>query len=242
MNTKTAAFKAAVPYTMPIFAGFTFLGMAYGIYMNSLGFSFIYPMLMSLFIFAGSMEFLAANLLMGAFNPFHAFMLTLMVNARHLFYGISMLEKYKNVGKKKFYLIFGMCDESFSINCTTAIPLGIDPGWFMFFVTMLNQCYWVLGATLGGILGSFITFNTVSLDFVMTALFVVIFLDQWLSTKEHIPALVGLGASALCLIVFGADGFIIPAMLLILLSLTFLRKPLEEHSATALEPKEESIQ
>ena len=228
MNEKIKALKAAFPYTLPIFAGFTFLGMAYGIYMNSLGFSFIYPMLMSLFIFAGSMEFLAANLLMGIFDPLHAFLLTLMVNARHLFYGISMLEKYKNVGLKKYYLIFGMCDESFSINCTTPAPPGVDSGWFMFFVTMLNQCYWVVGATLGGLLGSFITFNTAGLDFVMTALFVVIFMDQWLKEERHISSLLGLGISFLCLLAFGADNFIIPSMIAILGVLTFLRKPLEK--------------
>ena len=238
-NEKIKALKAAFPYTLPIFAGFTFLGMAYGIYMNSLGFSFIYPMLMSFFIYAGSMEFVAADLLCAAFHPFYAFFLTLMVNARHLFYGISMLDKFKGTGSKKWYLIFGMCDESFSINCTTPAPPGVDSGWFMFFVTMLNQCYWVLGATLGGILGSFITFNTAGLDFVMTALFVVIFLDQWLSTKDHIPALVGIGASVIALLFFHADGFIIPAMLLILLTLTALRKPLEQAEQNAL--KEETL-
>lgn len=238
-NEKIKALRAAFPLHAAHLCGLHLLGMAYGIYMNSLGFSFIYPMLMSLVIYAGSMEFLAASLLVGAFDPLRAFLLTLMVNARHLFYGISMLEKYKNVGAKKFYLIFGMCDESFSINCTTPAPLGVDPGWFMFFVTLLNQCYWVLGATLGGLLGSFITFDTTGLDFVMTALFVVIFLDQWLSTKDHVPALVGVGASVIALLFFHADGFIIPAMLLILLTLTALRKPLEQAEENAL--KEETL-
>ena len=224
---KMKALKAAVPYTIPICAGFTFLGLAYGIYMNSLGFSFVYPMLMSMTIFAGSMEFVAANLLVSGFHPLHAFFLTLMVNARHLFYGISMLDKYKNVGKKKWYLIYGMCDESFSINCTTQPPEGVDKGWFMFFVTLLNQCYWVIGSTLGGILGSFVTFNTKGIDFVMTALFVVIFLDQWFSQKRHLPAIVGVAASAVCLMLFGADNFIIPSMLLILAVLTLAKKSFE---------------
>lgn len=140
------AFQAAFPYTIPILAGFLFLGITYGIYMRVSGFSFWYPMVMSLTIFAGSVEFVAANLLLGAFNPLQALALTLMINARHLFYGISMLDKYKNTGWKKFYLIFGMCDESFSINYTANIPADVDKSWFMFFVTLLNHCYWVVGA------------------------------------------------------------------------------------------------
>ena len=129
------AFIAAFPHTIPIFAGFWFLGMAYGIYMNVSGFSFLYTLIMSLFIFAGSMEFVTVSLLLGAFNPLQALLLTLMINARHLFYGISMLDKYRHTGWKKPYLIFGMCDESFSINYTARIPQGIDRNWFMFFVT-----------------------------------------------------------------------------------------------------------
>ncbi|AJA23216.1 TPA: azaleucine resistance protein AzlC [Bacillus thuringiensis] len=226
-NQIRIAFRAAFPYTIPIFAGFVFLGIAYGIYMNSLGFSAIYPILMSLIIFAGSMEFIAANLLLVAFNPIHALFLTLMVNARHLFYGISMLEKYKGTGKKKFYLIFGLCDESFSINSTVDIPKGVDKGWFMFFVTLLNHLYWGIGAAIGGIFGSFVHFNTKGLDFVMTALFVVIFVEQWMREKKHYSALVGLGLSIFSLIIFGGNNFIIPAMIMILLVLTILKKPIE---------------
>ncbi|MEC3248583.1 azaleucine resistance protein AzlC [Bacillus cereus] len=226
-NQIRIAFRAAFPYTIPIFAGFVFLGIAYGIYMNSLGFSAIYPILMSLIIFAGSMEFIAANLLLVAFNPIHALFLTLMVNARHLFYGISMLEKYKGIGKKKFYLIFGLCDESFSINSTVDIPKDVDKGWFMFFVTLLNHLYWGVGAAIGGIFGSFVHFNTKGLDFVMTALFVVIFVEQWMREKKHYSALVGLGLSIFSLIIFGGNNFIIPAMIMILLILTILKKPIE---------------
>lgn len=222
-----AAFRAAFPYTIPIFAGFTFLGIAYGFYMHAYGFSALYPILMSLTIFAGSMEFVTGRLLLAPFAPVGAFFLTLMVNARHLFYGISMLDKYKDTGKKKWYLIFGMCDESFSINCTAGIPDGIDKGWFMFFVTLLNQCYWVLGATLGGLAGNFIHFNTEGLDFVMIALFVVIFMEQWEKEKNHISGIIGLAASLLCLILFGSEHFIIPAMIAILVTLTALRTRLD---------------
>lgn len=227
------SFRAAFPYTVPILAGFLFLGATYGIYMNVSGFSFWYPMFMSMTIFAGSVEFVTVNMLLGAFNPLQSFLMAFMINARHLFYGISLLEKYRGTGWKKFYLIFGMCDESFSINCSVDAPENTDKGWFMFFVTILNQAYWVLGATLGGIFGSFINFNTEGLDFVMTAMFVVIFLEQWLKEKNHISSLIGLGLSVLCLIVFGADNFMIPAMLSILGVLALVRKPLEKGGAAA---------
>lgn len=193
---KKKAFRAAVPYTLPICAGFLFLGMSYGFLMKSKGFSFIYPMMMSLVIFAGSMEFVTVNLLLAAFHPLHAFLLTLMVNARHLFYGISMLEKYKNMGWKKPYLIYGMCDESFSVNCTADPPPDVDRGWFMLFVTLLNHIYWVTGSVLGALLGYAVHFDTTGIEFVMTALFLVMFIDQWERTKNHKPALAGLGCSA----------------------------------------------
>ena len=221
------ALKAAFPHTIPIMTGFLFLGMTYGIYMNVSGFSFWYPMLMSMTIFAGSMEFVTVSMLLGAFHPLEALSMTLMINARHLFYGISMLDKYKGTGLKKLYLIFGMCDESFSVNYTADIQEGVDKGWFMFWVTVLNQFYWVLGSTLGGIFGSFIRFNTEGLEFVMTALFVVIFLEQWMKEKNHTSAIVGLVISVLCLVLFGRDNFIIPTMLGILGVMTLLRKPME---------------
>lgn len=196
--------------------------------MNVSGFSFWYPCLMSLTIFAGSMEFVAVNMLLGVFDPLQAFVMTLMINARHLFYGISMLDRYKGTGLKKFYLIFGMCDENFSINYTADIPEEVDQGWFMFFVTLLNHFYWFSGATLGGIFGSLIHFNTEGLDFVMTAMFVVIFMEQWLKDRKHTSAVLGLALSALCRIIFGADDFIIPAMIAILGMLTLLRRPMEK--------------
>lgn len=230
---KIKALKAAFPHTIPIFAGFWFLGMTYGIYMNASGFSFWYPMVMSAAIFAGSMEFITANMLLGAFDPIQAFLMTLMVNARHIFYGISMLDKFKGMGWKKIYLIFGMCDETFSVNYSVDAPEGVDKGWFMFFVTLLNQLYWVSGATLGAIFGTVIKFNLEGIDFAMTAMFAVIFLEQWLSEKNHASSIVGLAVSVLSLIIFGADSFIIPAMAAILLILTLSRKALEKKEETA---------
>lgn len=221
----TRSFRAAFPCTIPILAGFLFLGMAYGIYMNVSGFSFVYPMIMAAVIFGGSLEFLAAQMLLSPFAPLQVLMVSLMIQARHLFYGISMLDKFKDMGWKKFYLIYGMCDETFSINCTAEIPGDCDRGWFYFFVTLLNQLYWVGGATLGGLLGNLITFDTEGLDFVMTAMFIVIFLEQWLKEKRHFSEWAGLASSAACLLIFGKDNFMIPAMICILLLLTAFRKP-----------------
>ena len=183
------AIKAAFPHTVPILAGFVFLGLTYGILMNVSGFPWYYPTIMALTIFAGSVEFLTVNWLLSPFNPLQVFLLTLMVNARHIFYGISMLDRYKEVkGLKRLYLIFGMCDESFSINYTTDAPEGIDKGDFMTAVTILNRFYWVAGSTLGGIFGSVLTFNTRGLEFVLTSMFVVIFLEQWIKQRNRSSA------------------------------------------------------
>ena len=231
MNQKhawRAALRAAFPHTLPILAGFLFLGASYGILMKVSGFSFIYPMIMSITIFGGSLEFVAASLLCGAFAPLETAILTLMIQARHLFYGISMLDKYRGTGWMKPYLIFGMCDESFSVNCTTEPPEGIDRGKFMFAVTLLNQSYWITGATLGGIIGGFVTFDTHGLEFVMTAMFVVIFLENCLKEKRHLPALIGMAVSVACLLIFGSKAFLLPTMAGILLLLTVCRRPLEK--------------
>ena len=196
--------------------------------MNVSGFSFVYPMLMSMTIFTGSMEFVTVNMLLSGFHPLQAFVMAILVGARHLFYGISMLDKFRGMGWKKFFLIYGMCDETFSINYSAEIPENVDRGWFMLFVTVLNYLYWVTGATIGGLFGSLIHFNTQGLDFAMTAMFVVIFMEQWMKDKKHTSQFVGLGASVLCLMIFGADSFMVPTMLVILFFLTVLRKKREE--------------
>lgn len=219
-----AAFRAAFPLTLPICVGFLFLGMSYGFLMKSSGFATLWTAAMSLFIFAGSMEFIAMNLLLASFNPIYSFLLTLMVNARHLFYGISMLERYRGMGWKKPYLVFGLCDETFSINCTAKVPEGVDRGTFYLIVTMLNQCYWVTGAITGSLLGNILTFNTEGLDFVMTSLFTVMLVNQWEEKKDHRPAIAGIAASLLCLLVFGSDIFLIPAMSAIVLIFALMAK------------------
>ena len=222
------ALKSAFPQTIPIFTGFWFLGMAYGIYMNASGFSFVYPLCMSLLIYGGSLEFVAVEMLLSPFAPLQTFIMALLIQARHLFYGLSMLDKFKGLGWKKYYLIFGMCDETFSINCSADIPEDVDRGWFYFWVTLLNQFYWSAAATTGGIVGSLLKIDTSGISFVMTAMFVVIFLEQWLKEKEHSASLIGLAVSVLCLVVFGPDSFMVPTMVLIVGLLALLRKPLEK--------------
>ena len=221
------ALRAAFPYTIPIFAGFWFLGMAYGVYMNVSGFSFWYPLFMSMTIFGGSLEFVAVSMLLAPFAPMQTFVMALLIQARHLFYGISMLDKFKGLGWKKIYLIFGMCDETFAINYTADIPKDVDRGWFMVFVTFLNQFYWVSGATLGGLLGGLLPINTQGLEFVMTAMFVVIFMEQWLKEKTHLTALIGFACAFGCLFIFGSDNFMVPTMASILICLGLLKKPIE---------------
>lgn len=221
------AFKLAFPRTLPILAGFWFVGLAYGLYMHVSGFSFVYPMLMSLIIYGGSLEFITVAMLLSPFSPVGAFVIALLVQARHLFYGISMLDKYKGLGLKKYYLIFGMCDESFSLNFTAKIPEGVDRGWYYFFITLLNQFYWVSGSTMGALIGDLLPLNTKGLEFVMTALFVVIFVEQFLNDKEKINGFIGIGASVLCLLIFKAQNFMIPAMIL-MLSIILLRYKLKK--------------
>ena len=226
------ALRAAFPNTIPILTGFLFLGMTYGIYMHGLGFSFVSPTLMAMTIFAGSLEFVIGNMLVGAFDPLQAFAISLMINARHIFYGLSMLERYRGYGWRSVYLIFGMCDESFSINYAVDAPEGVDKGWFMFFVTLLDQVYWVLGATLGGLLGNLLVFDTKGLDFVMTALFVVIFLDRWLKEESHVSSVLGLVLTTLCLVAFGSSSFVVASMVVTLAALTLMRPRLDRRAGT----------
>lgn len=217
MKKIVSAFKYAFPYTIPILFGFLFLGLSYGFLMTNMGFAWYYPLIMGVIIFAGSMQFVTINLLLLPFDPLSAFFLTLMVNSRHLFYGISMLNKYGNAGLKKYYLIYSMCDETFSINSSISVPSGIDSSWFMFFISLLNQFYWVSASFIGGLLGQAVHFNTKGIDFVMTALFIVLFIERWLSDKRHDMALASLFISLFSLLIFGSSDFIIPSMILIII-------------------------
>lgn len=224
----TAALQAAFPHTIPVMTGFVVLGIAFGILMCEKGYGWPWVLLMSGLIYAGSLQFVGISLLTAAFNPLYALLIALMVNARHLFYGISMLEKYSDVGKLKPYLIFGLCDETFSILCSVEPPPQVEKRLFMLAVTMLHQGYWVLGGLAGGLIGPLLTFDTRGIDFAMTAFFVVIFINQWRSQSNHLPALIGLSAATVSLLIFGAENFIIPAMILIIASLSLTRKRLSK--------------
>ncbi|MDR2650443.1 MAG: AzlC family ABC transporter permease [Clostridiales bacterium] len=226
-NAAKPVIQAAFPNTIPIMAGYGCLGFALGILMSASGFSPVITIIMSLIVYAGSGQFVAVNLLLSVFNPLGAFLLELMVNARHVFYGLSMLDKYNDAGRKKWYMIAGLTDETFSTNCGVKPPPGIDRGQFMFAITILNHVYWVTAAAFGAVFGAFVRFDANGLDFVMTALFIVIFIEQWLKEKNHASALIGFLLSVACLLYAGAESFLIPAMLAILLALTVLRRPLE---------------
>lgn len=224
---KKAAFMAALPLTIPVFTGYIVLGAAYGILMDSKGFSLIWILIASIFVYAGSMQFVTIGLLAMGFNPVSAFLMTLAVNARHIFYGISMLKQYRGIGNIKPYLIFSLTDETFSIVCSAEVPEGVDRKWFYFFISLMDHLYWITGSLIGGILGSMIEFNTKGIDFVLTALFVVILINQWKTTTNHLPALIGIASAILCRLIFGSANFIIPSMILILFFVTVLKKPME---------------
>lgn len=220
--------KAAFPNTLPVMAGYICLGTAYGILMTTSGFSWMLALAMSVFVFGGSLQFVAVEVLLSPFAPLAAFVMALLVQARHIFYGISMLDKYKNTGLKKIYLIFGLTDETFSVNYASHIPDDVDKGKFYFLVSLMDQSYWVIGTLIGCLVGNMITFPTDGISFVMTAMFVVIFVEQC-EKKKNIPsAVIGLGGSFICLLIFGPDSFLIPAMLVIAAVLLSVRKPLEK--------------
>ena len=220
MMTAKYAFKQSVP----IMAGYIVLGMGFGVLLESKGYGVLWAIAMSVFIYAGSMQYVAINLITGGASLIAAALMTLMVNARHLFYGISMLDKYKNTGKYKPYLIFALTDETYSLVCSGTIPEGVDRNKYYFLVSLFNQFYWVLGSVIGSVVGSVLNFNTAGIDFSMTALFLVVFVEQWKSTKDHASAITGVAASVVCLLIFGAGNFVIPAMISITVILLLMRK------------------
>ena len=221
-KTISLAFKAS----LPVMAGYIVLGIGFGVLLADKGYNFIWAFLMSLTIYAGSMQYAAIDLISGGASLITTALMTLMINARHFFYGLSMLDKYKGVGKKKPYLIFALTDETYSLVVSPA-PEGCDEKNYYFFVSLFDQIYWITGSMLGGLLGPLLPFDSTGMDFAMTALFVVIFVEQWQSAKSHIPALLGLGITLLCLIVLGPTAFVIPSMVLITLALAALRPVLE---------------
>ena len=218
--------KYAFKQSLPVMAGYLVLGMGFGILLKTKGYGVGWAFLMSLFIYAGSMQYVTINLLTGGATVLSAALMTLMVNARHLFYGISMIERYRNTAPYKPYLIFGLTDETYSLVCSGNVPEGVDEKKYFFLLTLLNQCYWIIGSVAGSLIGGMITFNTAGIEFSMTALFLVVFVEQWKSVKNHTSAVVGVVTSVICLLIFGAENFLIPTMISITVILTILRKKL----------------
>ncbi len=204
-------------------AGYIVLGTGFGILLRNAGYGLPYALAMALLIYAGSMQYVGIGLITGGASLLTAFFTTVMVNARHLFYSISMIARYKDAGKYKPYLIFALTDETYSLLCDGEVPAGEDPDRYRFFVSLFNHCYWILGCVLGSLLGAVLPFSTAGIEFSMTALFIASFTEQWLRAKDRLPALTGLLGTLLCLLLCGPDGFLIPARLLITALLTLLR-------------------
>jgi len=227
MNEKTKALKAAFPYTIPVMLGYLFIGIAFGVLFENKGYNFMWAILMSTLVYAGSMQYVAINFFTGGVSLVTVVFITLMVNIRHVFYGLSMIDKFKDMGKVKPYMIFSLTDETYSLLCLTDTPKDVNKNYFLFFIALLNQSYWVIGSFIGSVAGSLITFNSEGIDFAMTALFTVIFVEQWLFCTSHIPAITGILITVICLILFGAESFLLPSMLLILIVLTIFRDKIE---------------
>ncbi len=225
MNRKTLA--AAFPVTVPVLMGYLAIGMAFGLMLQSIGYGAHWALLMSLVIYAGSGQYLGVSLLAaGAPLPHVAFM-TLMVNFRHLVYGLSMLEKFRGMGSRKFYMIFSLTDETYALLSSAQAPEGVDEHDFFFTVAMLNHSYWIAGSVAGALLGAALGFDTTGVDFAMTALFLVIAVGQWRAAGSHIPALLGGAATLASLLLAGAEDMLLPALAIIVIALTLLRPRLE---------------
>ena len=222
MNSKIM--KQAFTKSLPVMAGYIVLGIGFGILLRNAGYGVLWAFAMAVFIYAGSMQYVGVSLLSGGASLITTMITTLMVNARHLFYSISMIEKYKDAGKYKPYMIFALTDETYSLLCDGKVPTDCEenPNLFRFLVSLMNQAYWVIGCVLGNLIGAVLPFSTAGIEFSMTALFVASFTEQWLTNKNHIPAITGLACTFGCLLIFGAENFLIPSMILITLVLTLV--------------------
>ncbi len=214
--------KEAIYKSIPVMAGYIVLGMGFGILMNNAGYGVVWTAAMSIFIYAGSMQYVGVGLITGGASVITTIVTTIMVNARHLFYSISMIDKYKDSGKYKPYLIFALTDETYSILCDGKTPKGVNPEQYRFLVSLFNHIYWVSGSVIGSLIGAMLPFSPAGIEFSMTALFVAAFTEQWLTSKDHLPAIVGVTCTLVSLIVFGRGNFLIPAMLLITFVLTII--------------------
>lgn len=222
------AMKAAFVLSIPVLIGYVFIGLAFGMMLASRGYNFFWAMLTCIVIYSGSSQFLVADLLAPGVKLINVAVLSFFISVRHVVYGLSMLKPFQQYhGLKKLYMIYSLSDETFSLHCAKDFPEDVDKGQCMFFISLFNQLYWVIGSGLGGICGDMLHINTEGIDFVMTALFLVIFIDQWREAKTHFPAITGVACSILCVVIFGPSNFILPAMILIVLLLTLARKRIE---------------
>ena len=222
-SSENSCLKKAFLATIPVMAGYVVLGIGFGMLLRARGYGVFWAFAMSLFIYAGSMQYVAIDLMSGGVSLITTALTTLAVNARHLFYGISMVDKYK-IQIKKYFLFWTLTDETYSLVCSDEPEKSGDASAYYKYVSLFDYSYWVLGSVLGSLLGEVIPFSMEGIDFSLTALFLTVFVEQWLSTKNHLAALVGVGASVVCLLLFGSDKFLIPAMILIAVSLIMLRK------------------
>ena len=229
--------NAVFPKTIPILTGYLVLGFGFGLLLQSKGYNFIWAFFMSLTIYAGSMQYVAIDLMSSGATLLSAGLMTLMINARHLFYGISMLIKYRDLKKVKPYVIFGLTDETYSLLCSTDVPEGLDKEAYYFWTTALDQSYWIVGSILGALFGQAVSINTKGVDFAMTALFIVIFTDNLMKKESRLPALLGLTISFLCLLLFGSSDFLIPSMLMIAAALMLLRPALSKYITEKEKPQ-----
>ena len=220
---KPVIVRKAFLKSLPVMAGYVVLGIGFGILLRNAGYGVLWSAAMAILIYAGSMQYVGIGLLAGGAGILTTILTTVMVNARHLFYSISMVDRYKNAGKYKPYMIFALTDETYSLLCDGETPDSEHADLYRFLVSLFNQLYWITGCLLGSLLGAVLPFSSAGIEFSMTALFIASFTEQWLRTKDHIPALTGLLATLLCLVVLGPENFLIPAMLLITLILTLLR-------------------
>lgn len=227
MKGYKGAFKKAFPYTIPVLTGYLFIGIAFGVMYAEKGYSFWWAALMSVLVYAGSGQYLGVNFFVPGISFIQVMVLTLMVNIRHIFYGLSLLDKFHKTGKKRWYMIFSLTDETYSLLCTTKIPSDVQEDKFLFAIAILNQIYWVVGSIIGGIAGDFLPFDSAGIDFAMTALFIVIFVEQWLDKTNRVPEIIGVLAALLGLQIFGAARFILPTMIVIVLILFIGRKKLD---------------
>ena len=213
--------------TIPIMTGYVVLGIGFGVLLQKAGYSWIWALLMGLTMYSGTMQYVGVDLLSSGASVITTAIMALVVNARYIFYGLPMIDRYKNSGWKKPWLIFGLTDENFALLCSTEPPEGSSDHLYCLLVTIFDHCYWMIGCVLGVLLGAAMKFNTAGIEFVMTALFITVFVDQWRETKNHIPALSGIAVTLICLLIFGKDNFLIPAMLLIVVVLALGRKYIE---------------